>query len=116
MPKKIIGPQRVGENRVGSEVGPDRSRSLSEVAAGWPPRHVGALAPVAKRVPKSLMKTSDLAPKGNTVRRSEAGPPPLAAAVKARPRKPAALDGAVNRKEKIEERIAAASEELASGI
>jgi methyl-accepting chemotaxis protein len=116
MPKKIIGAQRVGENRLGSEVGPDRSRSPSEVAAGRPARHVGAPAPVAKPVPKSLMKTSDLAPKGSAVRRSEVGPSPLPAAAKARLRKPAALDGAVNRKEKIEERIAAASEELASGI
>ena len=65
---------------------------------------------------KSLMKTSELVTRGNGSRRSEVPrlvPAPVAETLR---RKPVASANAGSRKAKIEARVAAASEELASGI
>ena len=64
--------------------------------------------------PKSLMKTSSLAPRGESPHRLTTLPM-SAPATKTR-RKSFALAGAGSRNRKIEERIEAASEELATGI
>ncbi|MGZ3297187.1 MAG: methyl-accepting chemotaxis protein, partial [Xanthobacteraceae bacterium] len=62
------------------------------------------------------MKTSALAPRGMAPSRVGAVPLPAAARANGRQRKPAAPAGVAGRQQKIEERIAAATEELASGI
>jgi methyl-accepting chemotaxis protein len=71
---------------------------------------------VAARGPKSLMKTSDLAARGPARSRPGAASPLSNAPVKLRHRRALAPADKAGRKQKIEERIAAASEELASGI
>ena len=83
--------------------------------AFWVPKKPARSIPaaVAKSAPRSLMKTSDLATAGRvSARRSVAGSAPAA---KARKKLSASADSGI-RNQKIEERIAAASEELASGI
>ena len=72
-------------------------------------------AGIAKSGHKSLMKTSGLATAGGVSGRRSVPVPMLAPAIKARKR-PSASAGAGDRNKKIEERIGAASEELASGI
>jgi methyl-accepting chemotaxis protein len=64
--------------------------------------------------PKSLMKTSGLAARGESVRRAATPPMPVPT-IKARKKSFTAI-GTGGRNQKIEERIAVASEELASGI
>src|SRR5688572_19844651 len=64
--------------------------------------------PAGQLRPRSLMKTTALGSRGN----GRPAPAPPAAAAKARPAK---SDGP-SRMQKIEERIAAATEELAAGI
>ena len=62
------------------------------------------------------MKTSSLATGQSVTSRSGAGPLPSAPAAKVPPRKPSTPANSQGRQQKIEERVAAASEELASGI
>ena len=91
-----------------------------EIASDHDPRRVrtksaeSAAAATASSGSKSLMKTSGLASRGELLRRPATVPTSMPAA-KAR-RKPLAPTGTGSRTQKIEERIAAASEELASGI
>ena len=66
--------------------------------------------------PRSLMKTSSLATGQRVTPRSGAGPLPSAPAARVPPRKASTPSNSHGRQQKIEERIAAASEELASGI
>jgi methyl-accepting chemotaxis protein len=74
------------------------------------------VARFASRAPKSLMKTSELATRGSAPRRAQVAPPIQTAVVKAQQRKRAAPSWPDGRQQKIEERIAAATEELASGL
>jgi methyl-accepting chemotaxis protein len=67
----------------------------------------------ANRGPRSLMKTGDLATRRNGFSPAVAVASPLPRAVIRKPSKPLTVAG---RAQKIEERVAAASEELASGI
>jgi methyl-accepting chemotaxis protein len=72
---------------------------------------------VTSRAPaKSLMKTTDLASRGSTGR--HVGVRPLSAFVttNGRHRKPSFASSTATRRQKIEERIAAAAEEMAGGI
>jgi methyl-accepting chemotaxis protein len=68
------------------------------------------------RPSKSLMKTSDLATRGGLSRPTGAKSAPVTATVKPRHGKRSALANQAGRMQKIEERIAAASEELIAGI
>ncbi len=70
---------------------------------------------MATAKPKSLMKTASLATRGPAAVRAVSATAPLVARTKART-KPARFKPSGNRDQKIEERIAAASDELASGI
>ena len=109
MRKKSNGAGRGG---LRSDVAPEQVRSPAGAGADRPAvvrDKVGA-----SRGPKSLMKTSDLAVRAGAPHRAGTWPSPTTAAP--RRRKPSApIDGAGRRK-KIEERIAAASDELAGGI
>ena len=70
----------------------------------------------ASRGPKSLMKTTNLVTRGTVSGRSGVAPAPAAARANGRQRKPSTPASSAGRQQKIEERIAAATEELASGI
>ena len=89
-----------------------RLRPYVSSASGGPVR-VGATSDAGSGT-KSLMKTSGLAARGDSARRS-ATPPMPEPTTKAR-KKSFTSTGTGSRNQKIEERIAAASEELASGI
>ena len=113
----------------------ERTRPQAQIGTERPAGSAGPTRPMASRGAKSLMKTSELATKGTVPRHAAAGPQPPAAPVPARfgtpapenklgksrlgqsklgkSRAPAISTG---RQQKIEERIAAATEELASGI
>jgi methyl-accepting chemotaxis protein len=110
---------------------PDRTRPRAQTDTEWPAGSNGPIRPMASRGAKSLMKTSELATKGAAPRLTAAGPQPSAAPGPARhgtPRlgktklgksslgKSRAPTISAGRQQKIEERIAAATEELASGI
>jgi methyl-accepting chemotaxis protein len=84
------------------------SRRISAAAA--------AVSRIAGRAPKSLMKTSDLATRTNAPRRAQAAPAIPRPPGKARPRKSGAVFKPAERQQKIEERVAAATEELAGGL
>jgi methyl-accepting chemotaxis protein len=116
MRKKPHGAERAGQKGVRSNADRGRSRPQaqtgSEKLAGTP----DAASHVANRGPKSLMKTSNLATRGMVLKRSGAGLTPAAASANGRQRKPSTSSGAAGRQQKIEERIAAATEELGSGI
>src|SRR5271163_4434114 len=101
MKKKSIGAER-SEKRVRADIG---SRRLTGTST---PDVEGRFA---GRGSKSLMKTSDLGPKG-----SAPGHPGAGAPHKVEHRRPSAPANAAGRNQKIDERVAAASEELASGI
>ena len=116
MRKKSIGAERTGQKGVRSDSGSDRSRLLTEASSERPAVPRDAAAPAANRGNKSLMKTSDLATRGSTLRRADVVPSPRATVAKARPRNASASTNLEDRRQKIEERIGAASEELASGI
>jgi methyl-accepting chemotaxis protein len=115
MPKKSNGaePARPGAGR--PEVD-DRPRPR----IATPSKRLSAAAvPVARiagRPPKSLMKTSQLGTRVSAPRRAEVAPRIQPAITKAQQRKPAAPSRSDGREQKIEERIAAATEELASGL
>jgi methyl-accepting chemotaxis protein len=89
----------------------DASRTGAQNQAG----SVAARA-IAASGPKSLMKTSELGA-GRTAQRRLATPPiPAPASVPTQRRKPAPVNISGARQQKIEERIAAATEELSAGI
>jgi methyl-accepting chemotaxis protein len=104
--------------RGGSQFDPGRDRSRSQLQTGpqRPAATARATVQVATPASKSLMKTSELAMQGGPPRPSAVSPSRPAMKGKVRRRKQIASGGAAARQEKIEERIAAASEELASGI
>jgi methyl-accepting chemotaxis protein len=116
MRKKSHGAERAGKNASRADA---KAGLLPEPPAVPKPRPVpAAAAPVARiasRAPKSLMKTSDLATRASAPRRNPTAAPLPAAASYAR-RKPPPTGKAAGRQQKIEERIAAATEELASGL
>ena len=76
----------------------------------------GTSVHVSGRGPKSLMKTSNLATRETAFKRSGAAPTPGAASTNGRQRRSTAPARSAARQQKIEERIAAATEELGSGI
>ena len=114
MRSKSIGAGRAGPKGLISAVEPDRARFQSQSAVDQSSGARDATTQVTGGRAKSLMKTSDLATKGRA--QNHFGPMPSAPAAKARRRKPAAAVKLADRSQKIEERIVAASEELASGI
>ena len=116
MRKKPYGVERAGQKGARSNV--ERDRSLPQTQLG-PQRLSGtpdAAAHFASRGPKSLMKTTNLATRGMASGRSGAAPASSAASANGRQRKPSPSASSAGRQQKIEERIAAATEELASGI
>jgi methyl-accepting chemotaxis protein len=76
----------------------------------------GTSVHVSGRGPKSLMKTSNLATRETVSKRSGAAPTPGAASANGRQRRSSAPARSATRQQKIEERIAAATQELGSGI
>ena len=89
-------------------------RASSDNQRAQVPSH-RATVPSASRAPRSLMKTSALATRGTAPARIGAKPP-TPVAVKARPGKWLASTNQTGRHRKIEERVAAASEQLIAGI
>ena len=116
MRKKTNGAQSAGQNITRSEVphGPVRfqDRTKSQQRADAP---VGTMH-AASRATKSLMKTSDLATRGGLPVRPGAKPFRPTTAVSARHGKSSVPAHHPGRKQKVEERIAAASEQLIAGI
>ncbi len=115
MPKKANGTEREGEASARAVVD-EHSRPKSE---GGSKRISGAAAPVARiagRAPKSLMKTSALATRAGAPRRAQAAPPIPSSPGRTQPRKSGAGAKPADRQQKIEERVAAATEELAGGL
>ena len=116
MRKKTNGAQSAGQNITRSEVphGPVRfqDRTKSQQRADAP---VGTMH-AASRATKSLMKTSDLATRGGLPARPGAKPFRPTTAVSARHGKSSVPAHHPGRKQKVEERIAAASEQLIAGI
>jgi methyl-accepting chemotaxis protein len=88
-----------------------RGESRISSAVGDP-----ALSMTSRAPAKSLMKTTDLASRGNTARSAGARPLPAIAATNGRHRKTPVPSTAATRQQKIEERIAAAAEEMTGGI
>ena len=112
MPKKSNGRRQSGANTPGPSVETDRARN----AVSAPSRrsvHHSALASASG--PKSLMKTSGLAAHRATTHRSPGALPSVLRTAQSRGNT-RRLAAAVARNQKIEERLGAASEELASGI
>ena len=112
MRKKSVDTGRGRQKRVRSDVRSARSRT--EVQAG-PPGQTPEAA-VSGRGPKSLMKTSDLGARGGDPRWSGSGSLAPLAAPKVLHRQNSSTVRPADRKRRIEERIAAASQELASGL
>jgi len=115
--KKPYGVERAGQKGARSNV--ERDRSLLPQTQLGPQRLSGtphAAEHFASRGPKSLMKTTNLATRGMASGRSGAAPASSAASANGRQRKPSPSASLAGRQQKIEERIAAATEELASGI
>ena len=116
MRKRTNGAQRAGQNITRSDVPheqvrfQDRTKSQQYVDAP-----VGTMK-AASRAPKSLMKTSDLATRGGLSARPEAKPLRPVTNARGRHVKSSAPAHYPGRKEKVEERIAAASEQLIAGI
>ena len=115
MRKKSFGVERVGRKNVRSDVDQDRSRFEAPAGANRLPGAADPTVRAASAGSKSLMKTSALATRGTPSGRSGSGPLPAAAVPKA-PHRKLSIPASVGRQQKIEERVAAASEELASGI
>jgi methyl-accepting chemotaxis protein len=116
MRKKSYGVEGGGAKGARSDVERDRPRARAESGPGALAGTSDAAMHVASRGGRSLMKTSALATRGMAPSRVGAVPSPAAARANGRQRKPAAPAGVAGRQQKIEERIAAATEELASGI
>src|SRR5512144_515284 len=116
MRKKSYGVEGAGAKGARSDVERDRPRARAESGPGALAGTPDAAMHVASRGGRSLMKTSALATRGMAQSRVGVVPSPAAARANGRQRKPAAPAGVAGRQQKIEERIAAATEELASGI
>jgi methyl-accepting chemotaxis protein len=116
MRKKSYGVEGGGAKGARSDVERDRPRARAESGPGALAGTSDAAMHVVSRGGRSLMKTSALATRGMAPSRLGAVPSPAAARANGRQRKPAAPAGVAGRQQKIEERIAAATEELASGI
>jgi methyl-accepting chemotaxis protein len=113
MPKKSNNVPGAGQKGSGPIVDPVQSRVRGESRSS----SVDPALRMTSRAPaKSLMKTADLASRGNTARPGVARPPPAVVATNGRHRKPSIASIAATRQQKIEERIAAATEEMAGGI
>jgi len=110
MGKKPNGAGRGGQKGSGSVGERNRPQSMAPAPVKTVRTGTGA-----KSGPRSLMKTSSLAMRGEMAPRSATVPLPVMARVKSR-RKASGFVSSGDRNQKIEERIAAASEELASGI
>jgi methyl-accepting chemotaxis protein len=115
MPKKSKNIHGAGQKGSEPIVEPVQSRiggvSRSSSTASDPALRMTNRAPA-----KSLMKTKDLASRGNTARPAGALALPTVVAANGRHRKPSVASTAATRQQKIEERIAAATEEMAGGI
>ena len=110
MPKKSNGRRQSGGNTPGPPAEIARARNAVSAPSGRSVHH-SALAKASG--PKSLMKTSGLATHRAIAHQPRSAPPSVLRTASS-PRKTRRVGGARN--QKIEERIAAASEELASGI
>src|SRR6478672_10588844 len=116
MRKKTNGAQRA-EHNIARSGGPhervrlqDRTKSQQDADAPVGTMHA------ASRTPKSLMKTSDLATRGGLPARPGAKPLRPITNANARKSKSSSPAPHLGRKQKVEERIAAASEELIAGV
>jgi methyl-accepting chemotaxis protein len=116
MRKKSIAADRAGQKGVRSHVERDRSRPRGQAGTERVTNVADRPVRLADVGPRSLMKTSSLATGHRVTPRSGAGPLPSAPAAKVPPRKASTPSNSHGRQQKIEERVAAASEELASGI
>jgi methyl-accepting chemotaxis protein len=116
MRKKSSAADRAGQKGDRSHVGRDRSRPQGQAGTERVTNVADRPVRLASVGARSLMKTSSLATGQRVTPRSSAGPLPLAPAAKVPPRKPSTPANSHGRQQKIEERVAAASEELASGI
>ena len=104
---------RRGKAHAGAD---EHSRPQSLVGSKRVSTAAAAVARIAGRAPKSLMKTSDLATRASAPRRAQAVAPTATAVAGARPRRASVAAKSADRQQKIEERIAAATEELAGGL
>ena len=112
MRKKSNGTARTGQTSSRVEI--NKLRESTASAPEHPRTGMGVAVP-SKQGPRSLMKTSGLATRGTPIRRPATALPPAPAKTGVR-RQAAGPAGSAGRNQKIEERVAAASEELASGI
>ena len=113
MPKNSISTERGGHENSSAPIERVRSRSQTPPISERPIRADAAGS--ASPGPRSLIKTSGLTVRGSAKRRPGTVPAPVHAKAKTR-RKSSAATGMGGRNQQIEERIAAASEELASGV
>src|SRR4051812_42203315 len=109
MAKKSNGTRRAGQQGPGSARAARRDGTQPMASPSIRTAGTGLGAP--KTGPRSLMKTSSLAVRGETALGSTTVPLSVVPKSKAR-RKASALGMSSDRNQKIEERIAAASEEL----
>jgi methyl-accepting chemotaxis protein len=115
MRKKSDGMEHSRRPSLGDLAERDQPRSHASIAAGKPSRTRALVANTGGPARKSLMKTSSLATRGEPAQRAVTAPLRTTADPKA-PKRSQSLSVAGDRNQKIEERVAAATEELASGI
>ena len=116
MRKKSSAADRAGQKGVRSHVERDRSRPQGQAGTERVTDVADRPVRMASVGARSLMKTSSLATGQRVTPRSSVGLLPSAPAAKVPPRKPSTPANSHGRQQKIEERVAAASEELAAGI
>jgi methyl-accepting chemotaxis protein len=104
-----------GQKGKGPIIKPVRSRVSGESRNSSSAGDLG-LRMTSQAPAKSLMKTTDLASRGNTARVTGARPLSAVVATNGRHRRSSVAGTAASRQQKIEERIAAATEEMAGGI
>ena len=112
MRKKSNGRHQSSRNTPVPSAETGRALPGGATPSGRPGRQIFAAA----SGPKSLMKTSGLATHGADPRWPASAPTPVLTTAKSRRKAGRRLDAGGTRNKKIEERIGAASEELASGI
>jgi methyl-accepting chemotaxis protein len=115
MRKSTNGSERGGQKSSGLPSEGVRPRTQASAHVEKSERKSQIAATAARSGPRTLMKTSRLTARAASTRLPGVAPTPVHVATKVR-RKSAASTGAAGRTQKIEERIGAASEELASGI
>jgi methyl-accepting chemotaxis protein len=115
MPKSSNGTERGEQKSSSAPIERGRSRSQTSPISERPIRANAVAASSASSGARSLMKTSGLAARGAAPRRPGTVPTLDHAAPKTRRKSSAAIHMG-GRNQKIEERIAAASEELATGV